>query len=275
MKKIGGYILLGLGLSLSLGSAWSWWYYKDALHYPGSSFTEIRQLIEPHMQVLLPQGDGPFPTALLLHGCGGVDEFSVPRAQPLVDRGFAVIIVDSNNPRSLHWTMTCDGRALLGNQRAADVLVALEYARSLPEVDPQALFLVGFSHGSWTALEALYFGDDLPPGLTDSPGHHFDGVRGIVAWYPYCGFITEFRRGWSSDIPVLMLLADEDEITDPRPCETVARQQAAAGHPVSYITYPAISHGFDMNDDWVISYDPATAERASAAQVEFLSSLIQ
>ena len=102
-----------------------------------------------------------------------------------------------------------------------------------------------------------------------------DGVRGVVAWYPYCGYGAEFRKGWDSDIPVLMLLAAEDEITDPRPCETISQQQAAAGHPVSYITYPAVTHGFDVDDDWVISYDPDTARRATAAQFEFLDGLLR
>ncbi len=273
MKKIGGYILLGLGLTLSLGTGASWWYYKDALHFPDSSFAETRSLLVPYMEVFLPQGDGPFPTALLFHGCDGINDSSQPKAEAMVQQGFAAILVDSNTPRGVDWQMSCDGRVLLGTQRAADVLVALDYARQHPAMDAQQLFLVGYSHGGWTSLEALRYGESLPPGLGDSPGSHLAGVRGVVAWYPYCGIASEFRKGWDSNIPVLMLLAGEDEITAPEPCEDVARRQEATGHPVEHIVYPEVTHGFDLVADWVVHYDPETARRATDTQFSFLDRL--
>ena len=273
MKTIRGYILLGVGLLLTVSAGATWWYYRDALHFPERSFAETRDLLEPHIRLFLPAGEGPFPTAVLLHGCDGLGDSAEPRALEMAAQGYAAVLVDSLTPRNIDWRMNCDGRVLLGPQRAADVLVALDYARRQPGLDAGALFLVGYSHGAWTALEALHYGDGLPPGLTDGPEEPLAGLRGVVAWYPYCGLASTFGAGWEADIPVLMLLAEEDEITDPAPCAAVAAEQEVHGHTVKVNLYPGVSHGFDLNADWVVRYDPDTADRARRAQYRFLAKL--
>jgi dienelactone hydrolase len=264
-------ILLLLTTPLLLGLAGGWWVYRLALHPEDRSFADTRALLLPHLQVLLPEGAGPHPTVLDFHGCGGVGSYSRPRALRTVAQGYAVVIIDSFQGRGVDWQANCAGRVLQGPERAADVLVALDYARDHPALDADKLFLMGFSHGGWTALEALALDENLPPGLTDSPGNHLAGVRGLVAWYPYCGFAAGFDRPWREDIPVLMLLAAEDATTDPVPCETIAADQRDSGRPVSWRTYPGVDHGFDLDVDWVRVYDPAIHANALALQFAFLA----
>jgi dienelactone hydrolase len=271
MKRRGGHILLPLVLAIAASAGGFYWYYGDAIDIESRSFSEVRALLDPYIQVYTPAAGTPAPAILFFHGCGGLSKATMPRVRSAMERGYVAIVVDSLSPRQIDWQMNCDGRVLHGPERAADVLAALDFARQHPAVDAANLQLVAYSHGSWTALEALALpSGELPPGLTDGPDNPWDGVRGIVAWYPYCGWAARFHKGWSLDIPVLMLLAEQDEITDPGPCARIAREQAARGLPVYEITFPGVSHGFDRDEDWVLRYDPDAARRALATQFEFL-----
>ena len=143
-------------------------------------------------------------------------------------------------------------------------------AREHPAVDPERLFLVGYSHGAWTLLEALALGEALPPGLADRPARVWHGLRGAVAWYPYCGAAASFVTDSFPALPVLMLLAEKDEITAPEPCADSAERLAGQGLPVRYEVFPGVSHGFDRDEAWVRLYIPAMAERAIAEQFAFV-----
>jgi dienelactone hydrolase len=159
---------------------------------------------------------------------------------------------------------------MFGDQRVADVLVALEYARNHKAVNPNLLFITGYSHGGWTVMESLAYNNELPRGLADSPPDPLVGVRGVIAWYPYCGIATRFRNGWQNEIPVLMLLAAEDEVTDPRPCADIAQRQAALGLPVDWHIFKNVGHGFDTGEDWVRLYDAGIHDKARLSQLNFL-----
>ncbi len=270
MKRLGGYLLVSLGLALALGAGGSWWYYKDAIHVEQRSFSELRDLLEPNIEFYLPEREGPAPAVLFLHGCGGLSPATVPRARSAQALGYVAVVQDSMTPRGLDWPEVCDGRALQGAERVGDLLVTLQVVREHPAVDPEKIVLVGYSHGAWTALEALALEETLPTSLSDGPSGHLAGVKGLVAWYPYCGWGVGFSEGWAVDIPTLMLLAGKDTITDPEPCEAIATQQADAGKTVRSITYWDVGHGFDRNEDWVKRYDPVMAERALSEQTSFL-----
>ena len=53
----------------------------------------------------------------------------------------------------------------------------------------------------------------------------------------------------------------------------MAAEQEVHGHTVKVNLYPGVSHGFDLNADWVVRYDPDTADRARRAQYRFLAKL--
>ncbi|MEH6551927.1 MAG: dienelactone hydrolase family protein [Pseudomonadales bacterium] len=265
-KRIG--LLLGLLIVTTLGTGYAW--YAGAINIESRSFAQNQALVVPHIKVILPTADKARPAVLLFHGCGGVKPSLLKRAQALSEQGYVAVIVDSYTGRHIEWQKTCAGREFFGSQRAADVLVALDYARAHPAIDPEQLFLIGYSHGGWTILESLAYGDDLPRGLTDNPSNGFKGVQGLVAWYPYCGIGAGYTSGWEKDIPVLVLLAAEDEITDPEPCIDMAQQQAASGGAIDWHVYANVSHAFDTGEDWVKLYDAESHQQALAAQLEFL-----
>ena len=61
-----------------------------------------------HAQLYKPDGDGPFPVVIALHGCGGLAGLSGPVqrryldwAEPLLNSGSAVLLPDSYGSREL------------------------------------------------------------------------------------------------------------------------------------------------------------------------------
>jgi len=270
MGTVARRVCLGTAALSLLVAGYVYARYYDVIHVKPATFAEMQDLILPHLQVFLPDTDRATPAVLMFHGCGGVKPSLQRRARELVAGGYAAIIVDSYAGRGTDWQKVCDGRELFGDQRAADVLVALEYARNHPRILPDQLFIAGYSHGGWAVLESIAYDGALPRGLVDSPADPLAGVRGAIAWYPYCGVATHFRDGWTSDIPVLMLLAEEDEITEPGPCVEIARRQATAGKPVEWRVFANVSHGFDTREEWVEHYDAGVLEAANALQADFL-----
>lgn len=247
--------------------------YYDVIHVSPVSFAEAESVVLPHIQVFLPDAEGPRPAVLLFHGCGGVKPSLPRRAREMAGAGYVAVIVDSFTGRNTDWERVCDGLEMFGDQRAADVLVGLEYARNHPRIDAEQLFLAGYSHGGWAVLESLAYNGALPRGLNDSPPEPLAGVRGAITWYPYCGAGTRFSAGWQSPVPVLMLLAAEDEITAHEPCVEVARRQAASGQAVEWHVFDRVSHGFDTKEEWVVAYDAKAHQQALSRQWAFLSRL--
>jgi dienelactone hydrolase len=173
--------------------------------------------------------------------------------------------------RDLQADAVCSGRALLGPERASDVQVALEYIRNIPDIDHNNLFLQGFSHGGWAVLEALSLDNKAAPGLLSGPEEPLAGVRGAIIWYPYCGAGVTYGAGWRADIPVLMLLAAADKTAPPEPCLAAVATQQSQGGLVESQVYAEASHGFDLDVDWVINYNPEIHASAMMQVLGFLS----
>jgi dienelactone hydrolase len=271
MKSVFKRALMVLGILILLLLVSGYVRYYDVIHVTPSSFAETQAVVLPHLQVFLPEGEDPRPGVLLFHGCGGVKPSLPRRATEIARQGYVAVIVDSFEGRNTDWRRVCDGLEMFGDQRAADVLVALEYARNHPRINPDRLFTVGYSHGGWAVLETLAYNGALPRGLGDSPADPLAGLRGAITWYPYCGAATRFSAGWESKIPVLLLLAEEDEITPYEPCVAVARRQAEADQPAEWYVFEKVSHGFDTGEEWIERYDAEAHQEALLRQLAFLS----
>ena len=123
------------------------------------ALAELGQL-RPYYRVMLPEGEGPFPTALLYSGCDGPLRQSRPLGGDAERQGLGGDRRRQPQPsRDLRntevWRLICAGQLLMGSERAGDVLVSIFDARRMPFVDPERLVLIGSSHGGWAIMDLL------------------------------------------------------------------------------------------------------------------------
>ena len=96
--------------------------------------------------VIVPEGEGPHPAAVLVHGAaGGQRDFNRLFAGPMLDAGVAVLIYD----KAGHGESAGDGDPSIFDQAEA-ASAALDLLASLPEVDAARVGLAGFSNGGWS-----------------------------------------------------------------------------------------------------------------------------
>jgi dienelactone hydrolase len=275
-----GLVLAAVALN-SLAHYEGWW-------IPRLAPETLSAKLAPFYRVTKPQGEGPFPTALLYSGCDGPRDNMAAWAAMLNAQGWAAIVVDSHGPRGLTdhetWRLVCAGQILMGSERAGDVLVSIADARRMPFVDPARLVLLGASHGGWAIMDLLALDAEgrLPFNLASAPSGPADplaGVVGTVLLYPYCGEANRAaRRGWSRKIPALFLLSAGDVIAPAGKCIAIAERLAAQGVPVETRLFEGVTHGFDQQERSELStlaFDPAATEAAMAAARRFLADELQ
>lgn len=161
----------------------------------------------------LPAGNERVPAVILLHGCGGLNPLP-PRearwASLLRGQDYATLLLDSFSERGIAEVCTTPSQ-LNQVQRVPDVYGALRVLATHPRVDPERIFVMGWSHGGGVALEAATawaartFGEQGGPRL-----------RGAVAFYPNCNIDAPERREVS--VPVRVHAGEQDDATLAEPC---------------------------------------------------------
>ena len=192
-----------------------------------------------------PEGDGPFPAVVLLHGCTGTDRNTPHQtvwrglnqhASLLNKNGYVTLIVDSFSPRGI--VHSCKGE--YASDQLADAYAAFDHLTSLPFVDGDRVGLVGLSMGGSTALRVA----------ATVHGRAKTDYEAAVAYYPYC-----FDYLYSFDVPVKILIGADDDWTPARLCSAVASRDP---DHVDLTIYPDTHHSFDlpMGGPYVIEMPP-------------------
>jgi len=253
----------------------------------GAEPVDVRNtLLQPGYQIDKPAGEGPFPVALLFHGCvglvGGKGEKEIMRdyADIAVRNGYMAIIVDSFRPREISFDMArsrvCTGLHLRGPTRAGDVVAALDFARELPNASDEGFVLAGWSHGGWTVMEVMTMDmvDDWPAGLAKPDPDVMQPVDGVYLTYPYCGFGARTRaRDYVWRVPTEVVIAGNDSIARPGPCARAFARMVESGVPLTTEVFEGTTHAFDENDqaeDSTSVFDPEATARAHRRFAAFL-----
>jgi len=245
---------------------------------------ELSALLRPHYSIAKPAGNGPFPAALLYHGCDGPKDNMQRWSERLVESGWAAIVVDSHTPRGYldlaRWRLVCTGQLLPGPERAGDVLVSLTDAAKMPFVDADRIALIGMSHGGWSIMELLSLDppEEVPVSLARSPGaprrDPLESVDAVVLVYPWCGLANRARHeGWDHPAPALFMLVETDMVAPSFECELLAQTLAEQGRDVEVVVYEGVTHGFDQSsrsDFSLLRFDPETTEDAIDRTIRFL-----
>ena len=214
-----------------------------------------------------PEGEGPFPAIVYLHGCGGLSENTRQRvARLLTGWGYVSLAVDSFSTRGIK-----DACNRLPD-RQGDALGALSYLSRLRFVDRKRIAMVGSSQGGIVALQLDSMGASLQARIFDIPDDL--SFRAAVAYYPMCGVARD-----ELSIPTLILIGELDDWSPASDCERFMTRRAGRGAPVDLIVYPGAYHAFDvpvlvggrtMFGHW-LKYDEDAATRSVQATHDFLA----
>jgi dienelactone hydrolase len=128
-----------------------------------------------------PDGAGPFPAVIGLHGCAGMHDTTKQRlVDELVARSYVVLLVDSYATRDMDHACTSSAFVTFLKRRP-DAYGALFFLARQTFVDPHRVAVVGFSAGAWVTLsvaEPNSFEPFVPPGNLR--------FRAAAAFYPPC-----------------------------------------------------------------------------------------
>ncbi len=196
-----------------------------------------------------PDGPGPRPAIVFMHGCGGLfartTNAIVSREtawrQQLVDKGFVVLMVDGFTPRdTVEMCSRTSFKEWLYLRRPGDAYAALLYLQAQDFVMRDRIGLMGWSNGGGAVLMAVANQSRGRPASFAGPD-----FRAAVAFYP--GSCSEQRLGadWTTSIPLLILIGQEDVWTPAKPCEELAQGAVSRGAPVAFHAYPDAYHDFD------------------------------
>ena len=122
--------------------------------------------IDLAVRLYLPEGKGPFPGVVVVHGSGNLSAInSYVTGWQLAPEGFAVAIFDRRGTGRSAGEFTNDFNVL-----ADDVSAVSGWMKEQPMVDGDALALVGYSQGGWVA----------PLAATRNPG-----IRAVQVLYGF------------------------------------------------------------------------------------------
>jgi dienelactone hydrolase len=197
--------------------------------------------------VFVPPGPstGKRPALVLHHTCGGISEHIHRWAQAALQRGYAVLMLDTLSARGLN--NDCGSPSKIPNGRwVKDQLDAVTYLAELPFVDPKAIATLGFSKGGLasTWLSSPSVAQAIRP----------DAVlpAATVSLYSLCALPPSKGRPQGIVIlqpdavrPLLMLMGEKDNELSPQSCLRELPLRKAAGAPVQWHVYPDTTHAWD------------------------------
>jgi dienelactone hydrolase len=197
-----------------------------------------------HAQLYKPDGNGPFPVVIALHGCGGLAGRSEPVlaryrdwAEQLLKAGDAVLLPDSYGSRELGpQCRVKEHHVLARRERVVDIMASREWLVRQPWAAHDRISLLGWANGAsallWAVRPQLTSGDSEPD------------FRSAVAFYPDCRISSGL--GWSARVPTLLLIGAKDDVSSPPACRQMIDGARGRSALARIVVYPGAYHDFDL-----------------------------
>ncbi len=203
-----------------------------------------------------PQGDGPFPTVLVIEEIFGVHEYIRDICRRLAHAGFLAVAPELY-ARIADLSKLSDVQQIIHDVilRAPDATLLADLDRTAAWAaqnhgDPDRLFVTGFCRGGRDTW--LY-------------AAHNPDLRAAVAWYgPVAGPVSPIQPHTATDVapdlkcPLLGLYGGQDASIRMPDVQEAAARARKAGKTVEIVIYPDAGHGFHA--DYRPSYNKADAE---------------
>jgi dienelactone hydrolase len=199
-----------------------------------------------HSVLFRPEGSGPFPGVVALHGCeslinrsGKIVAHLADWGQRLAAAGLVAIFPDSFGSRGLRAQCRVTERKVrTEHERVADANAARRWLQSQPWVIKDRVSLLGWANGGaaslWTVQPRFLPRDGVPD------------FRSAVALYPGCRRLSELA--WSTRVPTLILIGRADDWASPAACEQMVAGARGRSARASLMVYPGAYHEFDRPD---------------------------
>jgi len=195
-----------------------------------------------------PEGVGPFPAVVAMHGCGGLINQKgklmsreLAWGKLLASQGYVVLFPDSFGPRQIAGACGDGGpRARPWVERTQDAYGALRYLQAQSFVIADHVALMGWSHGGGVVIFSIYSGNKARP--ASLPKGDF---RAAVAFYPGWCSETSFGGRWSTAIAFQLEMGAADDWTHAPPCVAMIQSAIDHGTPARIKVYDGAYHDFD------------------------------
>lgn len=183
---------------------------------------------------VVPQGSGPFPTVVIVHGCAGQRKNGAMWADYLASQGFASVELDGFGPRGVNEVCTDFSRVPVA-RRIMDLKDVLVFLASQPSVAIDRVAIMGFSNGAVVVLDTAssFWSQQVAVGKLR--------FRGAIALYPECkNRLVEYA------MPALILIGESDDWTLAKSCETLLERITPESVRPELRIYPGSHHAFDV-----------------------------
>ncbi|MGX4774025.1 dienelactone hydrolase family protein [Bradyrhizobium guangdongense] len=196
-----------------------------------------------HAQLFKPEGAGPFPTVIALHGCGGLGSRSdsvLPRyrdwAERLLKAGNAVLLPDSYGSRELGpQCRVKEAHVKARRERVTDIAASRAWLMKQNWVERDRVSLIGWANGASALLWAV-----RPQAAARDAGPDY---RAAIAFYPDCRISAGL--GWSTRVPTLLLIGANDDVSSPPACRQMVEGAHGRSALARIVVYPGAYHDFD------------------------------
>lgn len=206
-----------------------------------------------------PEGRGPHPAIVLLHGRAGAysslakglyDAKTLSKRHKFwgefwASQGYLALLVDSFGPRG-YWEGFGRGSyderpSAVSEQtvRPLDAYGALEFLRKRRDVAGDRIGVQGWSNGAMTTLVTM---STNAPGIT-SP-KPATGFRAALAFYPGCG-MQAVQNEYVPYAPLHLFVGMADEEVSPKRCQKWESDVASRSRLIGITSYPGAEHNFD------------------------------
>ena len=192
-----------------------------------------------------PEGNGPFPGIVALHGCEGLtDKGAIARryadwGERLAASGFVVLFPDSFAARGIGAQCGIGERSLRsGRERVVDAEAAKHYLQAQPYAKADHISLIGWANGGVTTLWTVRPGGAKKDGKPD--------FRTAVAFFPGCRRLRD--TAWSARLPTLILIGAKDDWSPAGTCEQMVAGAKGRTARANIVVYPNAYHDFDHPD---------------------------
>lgn len=209
-----------------------------------------------HGWVTLPEGEGPHPVVLMIHG-GPFTQYGhqlFDEVQVLAAAGYAVVMC---NPRGSSGYGHEHGRAIIGSvgrTTATDVLAFLDEALQDARLDSSRVGVMGGSHGGFmTTWICAHHGERFKAAISERAVNAIDSFQGssdIGAFFP--GPLYGPPQTWAKesplayadqiDVPLLIIHSEEDWRCPVEQAQRLFVALKLRGHETEMLLFPGEGH---------------------------------